>query len=111
MGAKLKVLGGEAEVTAALFDTRVHNARISDPDDPTVQQMPFDQRVKGVELGVDGYLTQIWEIAANYTHLNDRIIATADPSSFGKWAPNTPHDAFNFWNSVEPMSRGRSAAA
>ena len=101
LGAKLKVLGGAAEVTGALFDTRVVNARISDPDDPTVQQMPFDQEVKGVELGVNGYLTKIWEITANYTHLNDRITATGDAASLGKWAPNTPHDAFNFWNTVE----------
>jgi catecholate siderophore receptor len=102
LGMKLKVLGGQAEVTGALFDTRVSNARISDPDDPTVQQMPFDQRVKGVELGLGGYLTTIWEVTANYTHLNDRITKTADPLSLGKFVPNTPHDAFNFWNTVEP---------
>jgi catecholate siderophore receptor len=102
LGAKLKVLGGVAEVTGALFDTRVHNARISDPDDPTVQQAPFDQEVRGVEIGINGYVTKIWEITANYTHLNDRITATVDPLSLGKWAPNTPHDAFSFWNTVEP---------
>src|ERR1700733_5088826 len=104
LGAKLKVLGGRAEVTGALFDTRVHNARISDPDDPTVQQMPFDQEVKGAEIGINGYVTRIWEITANYTHLNDRITATADPLSLGKWAPNTPHDAFNLWNTAEPTA-------
>ncbi|MGC1522945.1 MAG: TonB-dependent siderophore receptor [Steroidobacteraceae bacterium] len=104
LGAKLKVLGGAAEVTGALFDTRVVNARISDPEDPTLQQMPFDQEVKGVELGVNGYLTTIWEITANYTHLNDRITASGDPAALGKWAPNTPHDAFNVWNTVEPTA-------
>jgi catecholate siderophore receptor len=36
--------------------------------------------------------------------LNDRITATADPLSLGKWAPNTPHDAFNLWNTVEPTA-------
>ena len=39
LGGKLKMLDGAAELTGALFDTRVNNARISDPDDPTVQQM------------------------------------------------------------------------
>jgi catecholate siderophore receptor len=104
LGAKLKVLGGAAEVTGALFDTRVSNARNSDPDDPTVQQAPFDQEVKGLEIGINGYVTKIWEITANYTHLDDRITATTDPLSLGKWAPNTPHDAFNFWNTVEPTA-------
>jgi catecholate siderophore receptor len=102
LGAKLKILNGKAELTGALFDTLVINARISDPDDPTVQQAPFDQRVKGVEIGIDGYLTKIWEVAANYTHMDDRITATSDPFASGKFAPNTPHDALNFWSTVEP---------
>jgi catecholate siderophore receptor len=89
-------------LTGALFDTRVYNARISDPDDPTVQQMPFDQHVKGVEVGIEGYVTEIWEITANYTHLSDKITKTGDPLSQGKYAPNTPHDAVNLWTTVEP---------
>jgi catecholate siderophore receptor len=102
LGAKIKVLGGAATVTGALFDTKVTNARISDPDDPTVQQAPFDQRVKGVEMGINGYLTKIWEITANYTHINDKIIGTSDSFSLGKLAPNTPHDAANVWSILEP---------
>jgi catecholate siderophore receptor len=102
LGTKVKVLGGKAEVTAALFDTLVTNVRNSDPDDPTVQDAPFDQRVKGVELGINGYITAIWEITANYTHLADKITATSDPLSQGKLAPNTPHDAANVWSVLEP---------
>jgi catecholate siderophore receptor len=104
LGAKIKVLDGAATITGALFDTLVSNARISDPDDPTVQQAPFDQEVKGVELGMNGYLTRIWELTANYTHLDDRITATTDPLSLGKLAPNTPHDAFNLWTILEPTA-------
>jgi catecholate siderophore receptor len=102
LGGKIKLFNGAAELTGALFDTRVHNARISDPDDPTVQQMPFDQHVKGIELGISGYLTDIWEVTANCTHLNDRVTKTSDPLSIGKYAPNTPHDALNLWTTVEP---------
>lgn len=104
VGAKVKVLNGAVELTGALFDTRVIDARISDPDDPTVQQMPFDQRVKGVELGVSGYLTKIWEASVNYTHMNDRITSSTDPLAQGKLAPNTPHDAVNVWSTVEPTA-------
>ncbi len=104
LGAKISILENKAEVTGALFDTRVSNTRISDPDDPTVQQMPFDQRVRGVELGINGYVTQMWELTANYTHLNDKITTSTDQLSQGKLEPNTPHDAFNFWSNVEPTS-------
>ena len=84
LGGKIKLFNGEAQLTGALFDTRVYNARISDPDDPTVQQMPFDQHVKGVELGFNGYVTDIWEVSANYTHLNDKITASQRSISAGQ---------------------------
>jgi catecholate siderophore receptor len=102
IGAKVKILGGKAQVTGALFDTFVKNVRNSDPDDPTVQDAPFDQRVKGVEVGINGYITSIWEITANYSHLDDKITATSDALSLGKLAPNTPHDAANVWTLLEP---------
>ena len=102
IGARVKILDGRAEVTGALFDTFVRNVRNSDPDDPDVQNAPFDQRVKGIEIGIDGYLTAQWEIKANYSHLNDKITATSDPLSQGKFAPNSPHDAANVWTVVEP---------
>jgi catecholate siderophore receptor len=104
VGAKIRVLDGAATITGALFDTKVTDARISDPDDPTVQQAPFDQLVRGVEIGMNGYLTKIWELSANYTHLNDKITATSDPLSMDKSAPDTPHDAFNIWTTLEPTS-------
>jgi len=109
LGGKVKILNGQAQLTGALFDTRVDNARISDPNDPTVQQSPFNQRVKGIEIGIDGYVTDSLQITANYTHLSDKITSTGDhssqgtyASSQGKNAPNTAHDAFNVWASVEP---------
>ncbi len=102
LGAKIKILGGKADLTASLFDTQVKNARNSDPDDPTIQDAPFDQRVKGVEVGISGYVMEEWEVAASYTHLDDKITATSDPLSLGKWAPNTPHDAANVWTTIEP---------
>ena len=104
LGAKIKILNGRAELTGSLFETRVKTARNSDPDDPTIQDAPFDQRVKGVELGISGYIADEWELAANYTHLNDKITNTTDPLSLGKLAPNTPHDAANVWTTVEPTS-------
>jgi catecholate siderophore receptor len=114
LGAKIKLLDGAAGITGAVFDTRVKNARISDPDDPTVQQAPFDQEVKGVEIGFNDYLTKIWELSVNYTHLDDKITASSDPLSQDKLAPNTPHDAANIWSVLEPtpaLSIGAGATA
>jgi catecholate siderophore receptor len=104
LGGKVKIFNNAAELTVAIFDTRVKNVRITDPDDPTVQEAPFDQHVDGVELGVNGYITDIWEVTANYTHMRDKVTASTDPLSLGQNAPNTPHDAGNVWTTVEPTS-------
>jgi catecholate siderophore receptor len=104
-GVKDRILDGKADLTFAVFDTRVKNVRISDPDDPTVQQMPFDQRVKGVEIGISGYVWDLWEVTANYSHLNDKITASSNPLWLGKWVPNAPHDAVNVWTTVEPKPK------
>jgi catecholate siderophore receptor len=110
LGAKIKILGDKAEITGAVFDTLVTNVRNSDPDDPTVQDAPFDQRVKGIELGINGYVSDTVEVIANYTHLDDRITASSDPLSQGKVAPNTPHDAVSVWTTIEPTDAWTVAA-
>jgi catecholate siderophore receptor len=102
VGAKLDFLDQRLAVTAALFDTLLDNARQADPDDPTVQQVPFDQRVLGAELGASGYITSQLEIQAAYTHLDDRIAASTDPLAIGKRAPNIPADSANLWLTWEP---------
>jgi catecholate siderophore receptor len=105
VGAKVELAHGALAVTGSLFDTLLDNARQADPDDPTVQQMPFDQRVLGAEVGLSGYLTREWEIQAGYTHLDDRISASTDPLAVGRFAPNIPTDAFSLWTTWEPGRR------
>ena len=102
LGLKRKILQGRVELSGALFDTHVKNARISDPNDPLIQDAPFDERVKGVEFGVNGYVSGRWEVAANYSHLDGKVTATRDPLSRGKIVPNAPHDAAGVWTTVEP---------
>jgi catecholate siderophore receptor len=102
VGTKLDFLGHRLTVTGALFDTLLDNARQADPDDPTVQQLPFDQRVLGAEFGASGYIADQLEVQAAYTHLDDRIAASTDPLAAGKRAPNIPTDSANLWLTWEP---------
>jgi catecholate siderophore receptor len=102
VGTRLDFLHNSFSVSAALFDTLLDNARLADPDDPTVQQLPFDQRVLGAEVGISGYLTSELEIQAAYTHLDDRISASTDPAAVGKRVPNIPTDSMNLWMTWEP---------
>jgi catecholate siderophore receptor len=102
VGTKLDFFNHALMVTGALFDTLLDNARQADPDDPTVQQVPFDQRVLGAEFGASGYITNQLELQAAYTHLDDRIAASTDPLAIGKRAPNIPTDSANLWLTWEP---------
>jgi catecholate siderophore receptor len=102
IGTKLDFLGHRLSVTGAAFDTLLVNARQADPDDPTVQQVPYDQRVLGAELGMSGHLTDELEIFASYTHLDDRISLTSDPLALNKRVPNIPDDSANLWVTWEP---------
>lgn len=101
LGTKLQLADGRISLTGAVFDAQLKNARIADPDDPTIQQVPFNQTVKGVEAGVAGHLSERWEINAGYTHLDDRITETTDPLALGKVAPNTPNNAYSVWTTFE----------
>jgi catecholate siderophore receptor len=51
---------------------------------------------------MNGYLTEIFEVSANYTHLIDKITATSDPLAEDKFAPNSPHDGANLWATLAP---------
>jgi catecholate siderophore receptor len=102
LGAKLRTLGGKLALTGSIFAATLRNARVADPDNPTVQGVAFDQQVKGEEIGIQGYLTDKWEIYSGYTHLGDRITRTTDPLALGKFAPNTPNNAFNLWTTYDP---------
>jgi catecholate siderophore receptor len=101
LGAKIELGSGGLTLTGALFDTLLDNARQADPDDPTVQQMPFDQRVLGAEVGLSGYVARGWEIQAAYTHLDDRITASTDPLALRRSAPNIPNDSATLWTTWE----------
>jgi catecholate siderophore receptor len=102
VGIKLDFLNRSLTFTGAVFDTLLANARLADPDDPTVQQMPFDQRVLGLEVGASGYITDQFEVLASYTHLDDRISASSDPLAIGKRVPNIPNDSLSLWLTWEP---------
>ena len=101
-GMKLDFLHRSLSLTGAVFDPLLDNARQADPDDPTVQLLPFDQRVLGAELGLSGYVTDELEIHASYTHLDDRISASTDLPAVGRRVPNIPTDSLNLWMEWEP---------
>jgi len=100
VGGKATVLGGLLGLNAAAFDTKMTNARITDPVVPSLQTLAGTLHVKGVEFGAQGHITDNWEIVAGYTYLS--------PSSTGLVAagvkgpiPNTAHNQANIWTTYD----------
>lgn len=101
VGAKFDWFHGRLVGTAALFRTQIDNAQVTDPDHPTQIMLAGNERVDGLELGLNGHLTSKWEITAGYTHLNGKTLASSNAATVGKKLANVAPDAINLWTEYE----------
>ena len=72
-GAKIKVLDSRLALTASVFEVRKNNAVQADPNTGEILSGAFSgdrQRVRGVQLGATGQLTEDWSLTAGYTYLD-----------------------------------------
>jgi catecholate siderophore receptor len=111
IGAKNRWLGGMLATTAAVFRTESANVTVSDPDDPTLQQMPgSNQRVQGVEITASGYVTDTFQIDANYTFIDPEITKSMAAAEIGKAIPGAARNTANLWAVYEPNDAWRFGA-
>jgi catecholate siderophore receptor len=101
VGTKTSWLDGMFNTTAALFHTEVDNAQTNDPDNPTLTILNGDQRVEGVELGINGYLTKHLEVIAGYTYLDGKTLSSGTAAYVGQALPNVARNAMNLWTEYE----------
>ena len=100
LGGKAQVFDGMLSLTAAVFNTEMTNARISDPTNPTLQTLAGTEKVNGFEIGAQGRITENWEIIAGYTYLDPTAIGLAGFGIHGP-IPNTAHNQANFWTTYD----------
>ena len=100
-GGKIVVLAGKLSLTGAIFDTEMTNARVADPDNATLQTLAGNLRVRGLELGVQGHLTDQWEVTAGYTFLDGRTVKSTAAANVGKPLQNTAPNQANIWTVYE----------
>jgi catecholate siderophore receptor len=102
VGAKTTWLGGLMNADVALFRTDTSNLLVSDPDDPTLQEMAGkEQEVQGIEVSLTGHLTPDWELDANITLLDPKITSSTDPAELGRQLPGVAHTNANLWTSYQ----------
>lgn len=106
IGSKWLFLKDRLTLSTAIFEVAKTNARTASVvagDPPTLDG---DQRVRGAEASVSGFLTSKWEMTAAYTLLDSEIVRSNTAptlvygvyiSEVGKHLINTPRNSFNLW--------------
>ncbi|MRW89920.1 TonB-dependent siderophore receptor [Duganella sp. FT80W] len=97
-GAKWDVVAHRLSLTGALFRTSVSDSwEYGDTDTSPVRALPA-KRVEGLELGLQGNITDAWSIYSGLARMNSKQTKGANA---GTEAKNTPRMTFNLWTSYE----------
>ncbi|MEB3768209.1 TonB-dependent siderophore receptor [Acinetobacter sp. MD2] len=71
VGTKWDILNKRANITAAIFRTEKQNTRIT--DSAGFISNVGDSQVDGFEIGLNGHITDKWEVAAGYSYLDSEL--------------------------------------
>ncbi len=101
VGTKWDLFDEKLSVTAAVFQTEkdgqlVNNGDATNPD----YVVTGKQRVRGVELGVNGELTEGWNVSAGYTYMKGKILEEASTNDAAVFR-NMPEHAFSLFTSYD----------
>ena len=100
VGAKWSLLDGRLGLTAAAFRVDKSNAYYSQPDGSIVQSGE-EQRVQGVEIGMNGMITDKWMVAAAYTYMELEIRYAANSAIIGNHVPGVPQNSATLWTTYD----------
>jgi catecholate siderophore receptor len=94
VGTKWDLFDKRLSLDAAAFLDEETNAAPVDLDDPIFTGV---ERVIGFEIGGVGYLTRDWQVVANYTLENGKVLTSDVPGMTGNPVLNAPDNTFSLW--------------
>jgi catecholate siderophore receptor len=104
IGAKWD-LREDLALTAAAYRLDRTNTTAPDPQDPTRLVQTGSQRTKGIELGVTGNLTPIWQVAGGYANQDAYVTSRTAAAPPGARVPLVPRQTLSLWNRVQVAPR------
>lgn len=105
LGGKINLLDGRLGLTGAIFQITKHNSYQIDPSsgEPVLGFSDAGQarRIRGVELGVSGEITDAWSLYGSYAWLDGKVRGGTgiDPAIVGNQAPGVPRHNISIWTS------------
>jgi len=95
-GLKWEVFQNRLLLTAAVFQTTKDNARETIGTGASARlQDSAAYRVRGIQLGAAGNITERWSIWGGAVFLNSEVTASANPATLGQPLANIAHQSFN----------------
>lgn len=103
LGTKWDVLNDRLNLTAAIFRTEKTNTRATTTEGTTSNI--GETRVDGVELGVNGNITEKWAISAGYTYLDSELVDGGYEEITPSTTPKTYRPNSNNGNQVQNVAK------
>ena len=101
VGAKWDVVPSFS-FTAALYRLDRGNVIVPDPNDPTISILVDAQRTKGLELGLNGYVTRAWSVAGGYAYQDGEITRSISATAqAGASLAQLPKHSISLWNKYD----------
>lgn len=95
----------DLSLTTALYRLDRTNTSAPSPNDPTLLVQTGRQRTTGMELGVAGHLTSVWQVAGGWATQRARIVSRTSAAREGATVPLVPQHTLSLWNRYQATSR------
>lgn len=96
-GAKGEFLGGKMTVNASVYQITQKNLLQQDPNEESILTERGEQRSKGFEWDLSGYVMPNLQLSASYAYIDAEIIEDDDPALVGERIGGAPEHSANFW--------------
>ncbi len=105
-GLKWSMLNGKLGFTAAWFQVTKDNSIQVDPTSGLVVATNETQRVKGIELGLTGKITDKWDVQAAYAYMDSEILSAlpVNAKTIGNRVAFVPDHSASLWTTYDIAS-------
>ena len=105
IGTKWDLFHNKLNATAAIFRTEKQNTRVS--IDANTSANVGESKVDGIELGLNGKITDKWGISVGYTYLDSELTKAAynAQTTEGKRLPNVPQNSATLWTTYQVLPK------
>ncbi len=101
LGTKWNLFGSRLLLSGDVFEERHRNMPVYISDDAVEQA--GKSKVRGVELSVNGSITETWNVTGGYSYLHARITQGNDDDNLSEQLPNTPPNTFSLWSKYRAL--------